>query len=113
LGIEMEITNKIKHPNLITVHGVILANEQIYATMELLELGNLSNWLQKAPQSDFNAALILKFSLESALAMVVLEEKKYIHRQICAKNFYLTSDLRLKLADFGILGKMQQAEKKK
>lgn len=112
-GVEIEISKQIKHPNLVSVFGFVALNEnqQFYAVSELLEQGNLSSWLQKIPQSELTPVLMLKFAFESVLAVSVLEERKYVHREIYAKNFYLTSTLSLKLADFGILGKLTTQDK--
>ncbi|KAH9258105.1 hypothetical protein BASA81_003668 [Batrachochytrium salamandrivorans] len=104
LKIEVEILARLRHPHILLYIG--MAQTQSFSAMitEWCELGSLNDLLR-----DFSTPLpakqVLKFALEVAEGMWYLhsmEKLLIIHRDIKSANILVTSNFKLKIADFGL-----------
>lgn len=91
---------KFDHPHIIKLIGVC-SDSPMWIIMELAKLGELRAYLQsRKPQLELETLLTFAFQLSTALSY--LESKKYVHRDIAARNVLVSSETSVKLADFGL-----------
>jgi serine/threonine protein kinase len=98
----VKIARKLRSPGVVTVYGVSMINTSLFIVLEYCEKGSLLSWLRgdEADAANFND--LVRLALGSSTALIALENNNYIHRDIAARNFLLTNDLRVKLSDFGM-----------
>ncbi|XP_066248998.1 focal adhesion kinase 1 isoform X2 [Euwallacea similis] len=97
---EAYIMQKFDHPHIIKLIGVC-SDSPVWIVMELAKLGELRAYLQsKKPDLELETLLTFAFQLSTALSY--LESKKYVHRDIAARNVLVSSETCVKLADFGL-----------
>ena len=96
---EVEIQNRLKHPNIIRLFGYFQDQNSIYLVQELASSGSLYEHLQKRGKLNLAEVRSLAFQLLSALHY--LEERKVMHRDVKLENILLDSNLNPKLSDFG------------
>lgn len=97
---EAYIMQQFHHPHIIRLIGVC-SDSPIWIVMELAKLGELRAYLQQnSPRLDLATLLLYSFQLSTALSY--LESKKFVHRDIAARNVLVSSNHCVKLADFGL-----------
>ncbi|XP_050510356.1 focal adhesion kinase 1 isoform X5 [Diabrotica virgifera virgifera] len=97
---EAYIMQKFDHQHIIKLIGVC-SESPVWIVMELARLGELRSYLQKnKTRLDLSTLLLYAFQLSTALSY--LESKKYVHRDIAARNVLVSTDRCVKLADFGL-----------
>lgn len=95
-----DIMQKFDHQHIIKLMG-ICSDSPVWIVMELAKLGELRAYLQNNKnQLDLSSLLLYAFQLSTALSY--LESKKYVHRDIAARNVLVSSHTCVKLADFGL-----------
>ncbi|XP_051577737.1 focal adhesion kinase 1-like isoform X4 [Myxocyprinus asiaticus] len=95
------------HPHIIKLIGVITENP-VWIIMELCTLGELRSFLQIRKYSLDLASLIL-FSYQLSTALAYLESKRFVHRDIAARNVLVSSVDCVKLGDFGLSRYMEDS----
>lgn len=91
---------KFDHQHIIKLIGVC-SESPVWIVMELAKLGELRAYLQNNKSHlDLSSLLLYAFQLSTALSY--LESKKYVHRDIAARNVLVSSHTCVKLADFGL-----------
>ncbi|RZF42277.1 hypothetical protein LSTR_LSTR003895 [Laodelphax striatellus] len=79
----------------------VCSESPIWIVMELARLGELRAYLREnSPRLDLATLLLYCFQLSTALSY--LESKKFVHRDIAARNVLVSSHYCVKLADFGL-----------
>ncbi|XP_054289497.1 focal adhesion kinase 1-like isoform X7 [Macrosteles quadrilineatus] len=97
---EAYIMQQFEHPHIIRLIGVC-SDSPIWIVMELAKLGELRAYLQSnKPRLDLATLILYTFQLSTALSY--LESKKFVHRDIAARNVLVSSHTCVKLADFGL-----------
>ncbi|KAG7295195.1 hypothetical protein JYU34_022164 [Plutella xylostella] len=107
---EAAIMAKFNHPNIVHLIGVCFDRHPRFIVLELLAGGDLKNFLRESrPRIERATALTMKDLLLCALDICkgcrYLEAKRFIHRDIAARNCLLTSrgpGRVVKIADFGM-----------
>lgn len=69
--------------------------------MELAKLGEMRAYLQ-SNKHRLDLATLLLYSFQLSTALSYLESKKFVHRDIAARNVLVSSHNCVKLADFGL-----------
>uniref|UniRef100_A0AAY4BXE1 non-specific protein-tyrosine kinase n=1 Tax=Denticeps clupeoides TaxID=299321 RepID=A0AAY4BXE1_9TELE len=95
------------HPHIVKLLGVITENP-VWIIMELCTLGELRSFLQVRRYSLELASLIL-FSFQLSTALAYLEGKRFVHRDIAARNVLVSSLDSVKLGDFGLSRYMEDS----
>ncbi|RXN31702.1 focal adhesion kinase 1-like isoform X5 [Labeo rohita] len=95
------------HPHIVKLIGVITENP-VWIIMELCTLGELRSFLQIRKYSLDLASLIL-FSYQLSTALAYLESKRFVHRDIAARNVLVSSADCVKLGDFGLSRYMEDS----
>ncbi|XP_028820072.1 protein tyrosine kinase 2aa isoform X6 [Denticeps clupeoides] len=95
------------HPHIVKLIGVITENP-VWIIMELCTLGELRSFLQVRKYSLDLATLIL-FAFQLSTALAYLESKRFVHRDIAARNVLVSSADCVKLGDFGLSRYMEDS----
>lgn len=107
---EALIMSKFNHPNIVHFIGVSFDKNPKYIVLELLAGGDLKNFLrEERPRSDRPTALtmldLIMCSYDVSNGCKYMEEARFIHRDIAARNCLLTCKGQgrvVKIADFGM-----------
>ncbi|XP_030387754.1 focal adhesion kinase 1 isoform X2 [Scaptodrosophila lebanonensis] len=97
---EAYIMQKFDHPHIIRLIG-ICSVMPIWIVMELAKLGELRAYL-KANSERLTQGTLLKYCYQLSTALSYLESKKFVHRDIAARNVLVSTPTCVKLADFGL-----------
>uniref|UniRef100_A0A4W3JLG8 Focal adhesion kinase 1 n=1 Tax=Callorhinchus milii TaxID=7868 RepID=A0A4W3JLG8_CALMI len=95
------------HPHIVKLIGVITENP-VWIIMELCTLGELRSFLQVRKYSLDLASLIL-YAHQLSTALSYLESKRFVHRDIAARNVLVSSVDCVKLGDFGLSRYMEDS----
>nr|XP_061789251.1 focal adhesion kinase 1-like isoform X12 [Nerophis lumbriciformis] len=95
------------HPHIVKLMGVITENP-VWIIMELCTLGELRSFLQVRKYSLDLATLIL-YSHQLSTALAYLESKRFVHRDIAARNVLVSTVDCVKLGDFGLSRYMEDS----
>uniref|UniRef100_A0AAV2MFH5 Focal adhesion kinase 1 n=1 Tax=Knipowitschia caucasica TaxID=637954 RepID=A0AAV2MFH5_KNICA len=95
------------HPHIVKLMGVITDNP-VWIIMELCTLGELRSFLQVRKYSLDLASLIL-YSYQLSTALAYLESKRFVHRDIAARNVLVSTADCVKLGDFGLSRYMEDS----
>ncbi|XP_035986809.1 focal adhesion kinase 1 isoform X3 [Fundulus heteroclitus] len=95
------------HPHIVKLMGVITENP-VWLIMELCTLGELRSFLQVRKYSLDLATLIL-YSYQLSTALAYLESKRFVHRDIAARNVLVSTVDCVKLGDFGLSRYMEDS----
>ena len=98
---EIKLLSSIQHPNIIQYLGVDWDPDTSLPVllMELMDT-NLTNYLEGPLSIPHNTQV--KFCHDISLALLFLHSNKIVHRDLSSNNILLISDVRAKVADFGI-----------
>ncbi len=88
------------HQHIIKLIG-ICSERPVMIVMELAKHGELRSYLQFNAQK-LNLATLVLYSYQLSTALSYLESKKFVHRDIAARNVLVSSHDCVKLADFGL-----------
>ncbi|XP_031622043.1 ALK tyrosine kinase receptor isoform X2 [Contarinia nasturtii] len=107
---EAAIMAKFRHPNIVHLIGVCFDAHPRFIVLELLAGGDLKNFLREARHSfDKPSTLTIKdlifCAIDVARGCRYMESKRFIHRDIAARNCLLSSKgpgRTVKIADFGM-----------
>ncbi|KAM4631113.1 protein tyrosine kinase 2aa [Polymixia lowei] len=95
------------HPHIVKLIGVITENP-VWIIMELCTLGELRSFLQVRKYSlDLSTLILFAYQLSTALAY--LESKRFVHRDIAARNVLVSSIDCVMLGDFGLSRYMEDS----
>jgi hypothetical protein len=87
----------LHHPNIVTVFDYGTDADGPYYTMQLLHGSDVSN-LAPLPWTE-----VCRILRDIASALALIHARRYIHRDISARNVWRTTESQLKLIDFGTL----------
>ncbi|XP_032875790.1 focal adhesion kinase 1 isoform X15 [Amblyraja radiata] len=95
------------HPHIVKLIGVITENP-VWIIMELCTFGELRSYLQVRKYNLDLASLIL-YAYQLSTALSYLESKRFVHRDIAARNVLVSSLDCVKLGDFGLSRYMEDS----
>ena len=106
---ELELLQKLNHPNIVQYVGAVRSEKHINIMLEFIENGSLLTILKKFGK--FPETLASVYTAQILEGLAYLHEQGVIHRDIKAANTLTTKDGEVKLADFGVatLSKAQRA----
>lgn len=115
---EAAIMSKFRHPNIVHLIGVCFDRHPRFIVLELLAGGDLKNFLREGRHKiDRPSPLIIKDLLHCAIDVArgcrYMESKRFIHRDIAARNCLLTTKgpgRVVKIADFGMARDIYRAD---
>ena len=95
-------STSLNHPNICIIYDLSEEKKIPYITMEYVDGHDLDWMLQSKHQ--FKRAQILNIVQQVCDALDFAHKKNVIHQDLKASNIILTSDLHVKITDFGIAG---------
>ncbi|XP_064555989.1 mitogen-activated protein kinase kinase kinase 7 [Drosophila montana] len=102
---EVKQLSRVKHPNIIALHGISSAQQATYLIMEYAEGGSLHNFLHGKVKPAYSLAHAMSWARQCAEGVAYLHgmaPKPLIHRDLKPLNLLLTNKGRnLKICDFG------------
>ncbi|XP_077495297.1 protein tyrosine kinase 2 Fak isoform X11 [Amblyomma americanum] len=97
---EAYIMQQFDHPHIIRLIG-ICSGSPIWIVMELAKHGEMRAYLQNNKHR-LDLATLIQYAYQLSTALSYLESKKYVHRDIAARNVLVSSHDCVKLGDFGL-----------
>uniref|UniRef100_A0AC35FTZ3 Tyrosine-protein kinase n=1 Tax=Panagrolaimus sp. PS1159 TaxID=55785 RepID=A0AC35FTZ3_9BILA len=98
---EARVMQKLEHPNIVRVYGVAACGSPVLLAMEICSGGSLLSHLKKH-KDKIKIPRKCRYAYEAAQGLAYLEKCGVIHRDIAARNCMLTSNLSIKVGDFGM-----------
>ncbi|KAJ9573701.1 hypothetical protein L9F63_008914, partial [Diploptera punctata] len=98
--LEEAFVNQFDHAHIIKLIGVC-SESPIWIVMELARLGEMRAYLQ-SNKHRLDLATLLLYTFQLSTALSYLESKKFVHRDIAARNVLVSAHNCVKLADFGL-----------
>lgn len=103
---EIQMFQKLKHPNIIKYYGCFEDDNNIYLIIEYMENGSLTKFIGGKSRIKYNAKipneLVWNLFLQSISGLVYIHSQKIIHRDIKPDNLLIDNNMKLKITDFGI-----------
>ncbi|GFQ81744.1 hypothetical protein TNCT_18981 [Trichonephila clavata] len=97
---EAYIMQQFDHPHITRLIG-ICSESPIWIVMELAKHGEMRAYLQNN-QSKLDLATLILYAYQLSTALSYLECRKFVHRDIAARNVLVSARDCVKLADFGL-----------
>lgn len=97
---EMQILERLRHPNIIAYHGGGMDEGQLFYAMELVEGGTVKDLLEGDRALSWPVVVAIGRQICSALQFA--HNHGVIHRDLKPGNLFLTRSGEVKLGDFGI-----------
>ena len=105
---EIEILEKLSHPNVVTIYDSGRMDGQLYYAMEFVDGPSLKELLIERGRIDWKDSVEIGWQICSALQHV--HNMGVIHRDLKPANLFLNSRGEIKLGDFGIALDTGEAE---
>lgn len=106
---EINIHQRLIHPNIIKVEEVLKDKNDYILLLEYAEGGNLENYIVNHRKLKIDEAIF--FFIQICNALKFLHSLNIIHRDIKPRNVLLTKDRIIKLCDFGWASVLKGNEK--
>ena len=98
---EVDCMRLLRHPKLVQVYAVCSQEGPVYVITELMKHGSLLEYLHSAEGRSLKLHHLIDVASQVVEGMTYLEERDYVHHDLCAKNILLGKNLVCKVADFG------------
>jgi len=95
---EYELISKIRHPNVVRIYDLGIADDHAFIAMEYFPRGDLRSKITKP----LPPAVALAYLSQMAAALEVVHEVGVLHRDLKPGNVMLRADNSLALIDFGL-----------
>ncbi|KAL0381421.1 UNVERIFIED_CONTAM: LEAF RUST 10 DISEASE-RESISTANCE LOCUS RECEPTOR-LIKE PROTEIN KINASE-like 1.4 [Sesamum angustifolium] len=102
---EVEILTRLRHQNLVTLHGCTSRrSRELLLVYEYIPNGTVADHLHgnRAKSGLLSWPIRLNIALETADALAYLHKSDIIHRDVKTNNILLDNDFHVKVADFGL-----------
>nr|QAB35586.1 insulin receptor [Cyrtorhinus lividipennis] len=119
---EASVMKAFNTHHVVKLMGVVSQGHPTLVIMELMKLGDLKAYLRSCrPERNDGSAIvhkppppslkrIFRMAAEIADGMAYLAAKKYVHRDLAARNCMVSSDLTVKIGDFGMTRDIYETE---
>ncbi|CAF3377542.1 unnamed protein product [Rotaria socialis] len=106
---EASIMKQFQCYHVIQLYGICSRIRPPYVVMELMEHGDLKNYLYQHRQSELNPngstlseSAMIQLALDVADGMYYLSDQKFVHRDLAARNCLVNGNHTCKVGDFGL-----------
>ena len=99
---EARVLDRLRHPHIVHVNGVDVADGVILIDMELVQGRNLSDILRERGGEPLPPSEAVRIALSVLDALGYAHERRIIHRDIKPANILIANDGSVKLTDFGL-----------
>lgn len=112
LQLESENMVKCDHPNIVSCYGIQFKDTTMFIAMEYMDIGPLSRIIQYKKKLHENILGYIAYQVLKGL--VYLHKFQHIvHRDLKPSNLLINSEGEIKIADFGVSGKVKATEDNK
>jgi serine/threonine protein kinase len=98
---EAQAMAKLQHANVITVHEVGEADDQIFIAMELVRSGSLRDWMEAGANRGWRD--IVAMFRQTGRGLAAAHKAGLVHRDFKPENVLVTEDGVAKITDFGLV----------
>ena len=105
---EVRLGLLLHHPHLVELFEVLEWEQHLIAVMELVVGGDLAR--RVALQGAQPVAVVVEWTAEALAVLAFLHEQHLIHRDVTPSNLLLDHQERLKLADLGLVGRLDRLD---
>eukprot|EP00002_Diphylleia_rotans_P032632 TRINITY_DN6865_c0_g1_i1.p1 TRINITY_DN6865_c0_g1~~TRINITY_DN6865_c0_g1_i1.p1 ORF type:complete len:679 (-),score=129.85 TRINITY_DN6865_c0_g1_i1:16-2052(-) len=105
VGKEVNILNKLDHPNIVKYYQSFFENDHLYIIMELVDGASLLDHLNSLKEKGLRMEEGKMWKIFTQICMAlkyIHKDKKIVHRDITPSNIMINSQQQVKLADFGL-----------
>ncbi|KAL0969064.1 hypothetical protein UPYG_G00222210 [Umbra pygmaea] len=108
---EVEIQCRLKHPSILELYNYFEDSNYVYLVLEMCHNGEMSRYLKerKVPFSEDEAR---HFMHQIVRGMLYLHTHGIMHRDLTLSNLLLSSNMNLKIADFGLATQLKLPSEK-
>ncbi|XP_068195654.1 serine/threonine-protein kinase PLK4 isoform X2 [Antennarius striatus] len=108
---EVEIQCRLKHPSILELYNYFEDSNYVYLVLEMCHNGEMSRYLKerKVPFSEDEAR---HFMHQIVKGMLYLHTHGILHRDLTLSNLLLTSNMNIKIADFGLATQLKLPNEK-
>lgn len=111
---EIEILLQINNDNVIKCHKVFEDNNCIHFVLDLIEGGDLFDYLMSCPGNAISENRTQEFTYQILDGLNYIHNKNIVHRDIKPENYLIchsNNQLKIKLIDFGFAGIIKEGKK--
>ena len=103
---EAQAMARVSHPNVVGVHEVGTFEERVFLVMELVEGMTLTDWLGERTRSWTEVARVFT---AAGRGLAAAHAAGLVHRDFKPDNVLIGSDDRVRVTDFGLVGRSESA----
>ncbi|XP_063776389.1 serine/threonine-protein kinase PLK4 isoform X2 [Pseudophryne corroboree] len=108
---EVEIHCQLKHPSILELYNYFEDGNYVYLILEMCHNGEMNRFLKnrKKPFTDKEARHLME---QIVKGMLYLHSHGILHRDLTLSNLLLSSDMNVKIADFGLAAQLKLPNEK-
>ncbi|KAK4423244.1 MAP3K epsilon protein kinase [Sesamum alatum] len=107
---DLNIIMNLNHKNIVKYLGSLKTRSHLHIILEYVENGSLANIIKPNKFGPFPESLVAVYIAQVLEGLVYLHEQGVIHRDIKGANILTTKEGLVKLADFGVATKLNEAD---
>uniref|UniRef100_A0A1J3K2J1 non-specific serine/threonine protein kinase n=1 Tax=Noccaea caerulescens TaxID=107243 RepID=A0A1J3K2J1_NOCCA len=107
---EIDLLKNLNHKNIVKYLGSSKTKTHLHIILEYVENGSLANIIKPNKFGPFPESLVAVYIAQVLEGLVYLHEQGVIHRDIKGANILTTKEGLVKLADFGVATKLNEAD---
>ncbi|KAF8015366.1 hypothetical protein BT93_H1004 [Corymbia citriodora subsp. variegata] len=107
---EIDLLKNLNHKNIVKYLGSLKTKTHLHIILEYVENGSLANIIKPNKFGPFPESLVAVYIAQVLEGLVYLHEQGVIHRDIKGANILTTKEGLVKLADFGVATKLNEAD---
>ncbi|PKA59968.1 Mitogen-activated protein kinase kinase kinase NPK1 [Apostasia shenzhenica] len=107
---EIDLLKNLNHKNIVKYLGSLKTKTHLHIILEYVENGSLANIIKPNKFGPFPESLVAVYISQVLEGLVYLHEQGVIHRDIKGANILTTKEGLVKLADFGVATKLNEAD---
>ncbi|XP_068136107.1 serine/threonine-protein kinase PLK4 isoform X2 [Hyperolius riggenbachi] len=108
---EVEIHCQLKHPSILELYNYFEDSNYVYLILEMCHNGELNRFL-KNRKKPFTEKEARHFMEQIVKGMLYLHSHGILHRDLTLSNLLLSSDMNIKIADFGLAAQLKLPNEK-
>ncbi|XP_066537419.1 serine/threonine-protein kinase PLK4 isoform X2 [Hoplias malabaricus] len=108
---EVEIQCRLKHPSILELYNYFEDSNYVYLVLEMCHNGEMSRYL-KDRKKPFTEEEVRHFMHQIVKGMLYLHTHGIMHRDLTLSNLLLTSNMNIKIADFGLATQLKLPSEK-
>uniref|UniRef100_K7FLW5 Serine/threonine-protein kinase PLK4 n=1 Tax=Pelodiscus sinensis TaxID=13735 RepID=K7FLW5_PELSI len=108
---EVKIHCQLKHPSILELYNYFEDSNYVYLILEMCHNGEMSRYL-KNRMKPFSEEETRHFMHQIITGMLYLHSHGILHRDLTLSNLLLTSNMNIKIADFGLATQLKMPNEK-